>query len=494
MKITKFYLQNNLISKNHLNFSKDNVLIYSKNNATGKTTFLRALLYAMGYQIPSTKEVDFSKWILCLEIQEKGVIYTIERAATKLTVKSKDSVKEYSLPSEHNYFLKDITGISNHEILNSLLGIHYLDQEKGWTLLNRGTVIGKIHFKIEDFVAGVSNYRLDDIQKEKKHIENIINYYETVVKLKKLQFAFTDNQKTETYEEKIINDSELSTLILKKTTLKNQISEIKEVLVRNKKFSDLILKLKLVVNINNKQYRITKDELASFNQNNSFLIAKKEDLEISLKIIEEKIQNAIKYNSSKNTKHSNNSNEFSLYTNKYGENLNFVSKNLSLNISINFLTESILAYKKEIKFLNNKLKNDLYSSECSKFMEKEIRRYLQYFNVPEPIYSNSSNILYTSDLKSLSGSILYFFIVSFRLAYIKCLTKYTGLIFPIILDSPSAKELKLEAVQAVIDLISKEFSDHQLIIASIYDYSLSNFSKYVFDNWKISGEICPSSN
>ena len=43
-------------------------LIYSKNNSRGKTTLLRAMLYGLGYDIPSTKKLNFDKLQILLEI------------------------------------------------------------------------------------------------------------------------------------------------------------------------------------------------------------------------------------------------------------------------------------------------------------------------------------------------------------------------------------------------------------------------------------------
>ncbi len=61
---------------------------------------------------------------------------------------------EYDLPVEQNSAHTFLFGIYNAEILANLLGIIYFDQEKGWTLLNRGTIIGTNRFSIEFFLEG----------------------------------------------------------------------------------------------------------------------------------------------------------------------------------------------------------------------------------------------------------------------------------------------------------------------------------------------------
>ena len=56
----------------------------------------------------------------------------------------------YSLPHEHNAFLAYIFDNNKIKVLNNIIGIMYVDQEKGWSLLNRGTVIGRIKFNMID--------------------------------------------------------------------------------------------------------------------------------------------------------------------------------------------------------------------------------------------------------------------------------------------------------------------------------------------------------
>ncbi|WP_109736853.1 MULTISPECIES: hypothetical protein [unclassified Fibrobacter] len=42
---------------------------------------------------------------------------------------------------------------------------------------------------------------------------------------------------------------------------------------------------------------------------------------------------------------------------------------------------------------------------------------------------------------------------------------------PIMLDSPSGKEVDRDDIQLMINVLKRDFSDHQIIVASIYNYS-----------------------
>lgn len=66
-------------------------------------------------------------------------------------------------------------------------------------------------------------------------------------------------------------------------------------------------------------------------------------------------------------------------------------------------------------------------------------------------------------------------VFDFKISYVKLIQEQTGVFLPIILDSPSGREVSLENVKEMMGILSEDFSDHQIIIASIY--SNYNFDK-----------------
>ena len=46
-----------------------------------------------------------------------------------------------------------------------------------------------------------------------------------------------------------------------------------------------------------------------------------------------------------------------------------------------------------------------------------------------------------------------------------------GIKLPIMLDSPSGKEVDHENVQLMMDILQRDFSENQIIIASIFEYN-----------------------
>ncbi|MBD8042153.1 hypothetical protein H9625_17330 [Phocaeicola sp. Sa1CVN1] len=80
-------------------------------------------------------------------------------------------------------------------------------------------------------------------------------------------------------------------------------------------------------------------------------------------------------------------------------------------------------------------------------------------------------------MKELSGAILHKTVFAFRLACLLEVEKHLNIKMPIILDSPSGKEIDHQNIEAMIKILKRDFSENQIIIASIYEYDLININK-----------------
>ena len=103
-----------------------------------------------------------------------------------------------------------------------------------------------------------------------------------------------------------------------------------------------------------------------------------------------------------------------------------------------------------------------------------ISAYAKELDINETYVSPNKDYIFTNDLKSLSGTILHKIAFSFKLAYVKLIKEKTGIILPIVLDSPSGREVELSTVEKMLMIIQRDFPNHQLIIASIHDYDLKD--------------------
>lgn len=68
-------------------------------------------------------------------------------------------------------------------------------------------------------------------------------------------------------------------------------------------------------------------------------------------------------------------------------------------------------------------------------------------------------------------------VFAFRLACLLEVEKHLNIKMPIILDSPSGKEIDHQNIEAMIKILKRDFSENQIIIASIYEYDLININK-----------------
>ena len=145
--------------------SKFNLITSNDVNSTGKSTYCRLIFYALGYTIPSTEGINFDRVDTTAYIENNGQKYIVRRSFKVLVVESTDGSwsKTYTLPDEHISFISYIFGVDNLRIAGNLLGLMYIDQEKGWTLLNRGKVIGNNRFSIDELVSALKNMGLRKI-------------------------------------------------------------------------------------------------------------------------------------------------------------------------------------------------------------------------------------------------------------------------------------------------------------------------------------------
>jgi len=96
--------------------------------------------------------------------------------------------------------------------------------------------------------------------------------------------------------------------------------------------------------------------------------------------------------------------------------------------------------------------------------------------------SISPTYLFTSNLKELSGAILHKTVFAFKLGYISAIKKKLNIKLPILLDSPTGKEVDQENIKLMMNILKRDFSDHQIIIASIFEYDFNNINTIEIKN------------
>ncbi|MEH7526728.1 hypothetical protein V7149_26225, partial [Bacillus sp. JJ1503] len=148
----------------------------------------------------------------------------------------------------------------------------------------------------------------------------------------------------------------------------------------------------------------------------------------------------------------------------------FDSQIAHLNINPEQIRKIIIQLSTENKSLKKAiLDKTIINNTIVDNLHKSITKFAKKLGVIDIINPNKDYI-FTSDLKSLSGAVLHKIVFSFKMAYILEIQKIIGFKLPIVLDSPSGREVDQENISETMNILMEEFSDNQVIIASIYKY------------------------
>lgn len=448
-------------------FSSQANLVHSDDNTVGKTTLLRLALYALGYQIPNTKNMKFEKCVTQVLLDANGITYHIKRENEYLLVDNGTSTEYYILPTELNQFHAVVFGTDNDDVLNNLLGTFYMDQEKGWTLLNRGKVIGSISFSIEKLVLGLSERDYQKLQTELQLLERELKKYQQMRDIAQYQREIYEEKGDiihDTYDETLQRD--LSVYMFDVEPLRKELREITDTIADNTSIRKFIEKMSLRVKApDGTIVPVNKDTIIGLDDNNDFLLSRKRLLTAQIAKLEqqiEKLRNMIYYQSQQPTTET--------LIEAFDRNLSQIAIDAkAVTNIINELTERQSEVRRQLTELaknNNDILEQMYFDISSYGVELGLTQYM----------SSSAGFIFTRNLKELTGATLMKMVFAFKMAYIRAVDRVLNIKLPLILDSPSGKELDQHNIQKLMDIINRDFSAHQVIVASIYYYKLDNLT------------------
>ncbi len=441
-------------------------LVFSKKNSTGKTTLLRCVLYGLGYNIPGTKNfrMETTSIELVLEKDDNSELVLKRKKPDYIELLKGEEQYSYALPTQLSELHEKLFGTRNVDILNNLLGAFYADQEKGWTLLNRGKVIAGIRFNINELIRGLSDRNCDNLILKKRKVEESLKKHRHILNIAEYRDKIVVDQNSLTglnYDsERLLKIDQLK---VERDTLKKEIKRLNNLMKSNRKTIELIEGMKLVIQLNTgENVCVTSDMIVGANDCIELLKAKKKTLipqmnEVLKEL--EKLQLAVK----------NEEQQQSFFETE------------SLADSFDKKMSTIDIFPEDVKSIIGKLEGEkrLLTKQISDFtnnnnsvtqtMIKTVQKYMAELEVPDA-EKISWRYLFTSNLKELSGAILHNTVFSFRLAYILEIEKALGIKLPIILDSPKGKEIDGLNIDKMMQILKRDFPDNQIIVASIYHY------------------------
>ena len=255
----------------------DKTLIISDNNSVGKSTLLRLIFYSLGYSIPGTYKMKFKNIETMLTYSIKDSNYTVIRKNKYISlynVKTNKLIESMELDgSNWEKWLSIIWQIDSPYVIDNLLGAIYMDQDKGWTLLNRGTVIGNIHFNIRNLLIGLSMDSDSDIYSKLKKVDEMKKVQkESRAILRLIDFS----EQREKYPNDVENDmdmeKELKTLKMVRNVLNRKIKKLKNQINNDKSVLNYIDAMQLTIEHNGEVIPVTKKNLIVSQDNINFLI------------------------------------------------------------------------------------------------------------------------------------------------------------------------------------------------------------------------------
>ena len=432
-------------------------LIHSHNNSYGKTTLLRFILYGLGFTIPNLEKLHMEQCFVTITVIHGDRTIIINRHESDISVEEFNEKTYYRTPRELMAARSKIFNSDNKQLLESILGAMYIDQERGWTLLNRGKVIGSNEFQIESFLNSIAKDDVESLIIEKNKLSRELERYKQLLTL-------SDRQRTiDDFDKKRINLSEiesvqtsLDSLNIQLKSLKKEEKRIKESIKDNKKFIDYIDQMKLVIKVGGEIIPLTHDMIVTCPDNMSFLEARLEVTRMSIsKITEKMIKTESELNKLLDEKKSDEIIEaYSIIP---------ISK---INIDSEKIQSSINLMKNRLSILNKQIESAQDKTKITTKLDSLILRNADELNVSQYIQNASRPLCKIEKLKGFSGTKYRKVILSYRLAYASLIEEVEKLTLPLIIDSPSG-EVDDTNLSEMVNIFPKLYSHHQVIIASI---------------------------
>lgn len=450
-----------------IDFSSGVNLVFSHKNSKGKTTLLRFLLYSLGYNIPNTRKIKFDRCEVeaIIQCDNVGDIKLCRYNYDQIEVAINDELQTYILPDQLHDLHKIIFGTTNKDLLNNILGAIYVDQEKGWTLLNRGTAIGSIRFNIEELIRGLSGCDCSDLIKREAQLSRELSKYRqmsSIAKYRETVISESGDLIADDYETEA--ESMIAQLLMRQKNLQTELKRVEKNIADNKRVKTYIGEMKLMVLAPDGEtiIPVTENNIVGLSDTLDFLITKRKMIAGELQQVMHKLSSLQKESDSESEQLSFLQSESMIDV--FDKKIASVPMNaVAIEREIKRLEKTLKAIRQEI---STKTKSD---SGIIKSLYDNMVRFATTLDVGNS-ESIASSYLFTSNLKELSGAVLHKTVFAFRLAYIIEIQKKLGIKLPLILDSPSGKEVDPDNVQLMMNILKTEFSDNQIIIASIFKY------------------------
>lgn len=440
-------------------------IISSKYNKKGKSTLLRVILYALGFEVVRTNgianlDLKTNIKILTDDLEEIQIFRNNEKVI--LEESSSDKKRELHLPEDQEVLQSTFFDFNNGKLLENFLGTFYFEQGRGYSLINNGVVTPKNRFNLKELVTQLVpevEEKLKEIEKKEITIRRnkaAINAINAVLKDND-NFIEEDNQDEITIQN-------INSLKFKLKQLKRKKRTILESIEDNNKLLEYIGKLKLRLRLSDKSVVVvTSDKIEGMENISNYLISEKTVVNNQIKETKQLI-----YKNEEAIKKKYTNRDIAKFS--IPQAFNF-EKNKAMLKYLNKQDEELALQKKELLRKNSyqELQDRIYKLYTEYASELNISNWLK------------NGIFSSKNISGLTGTEQEFTAISIRLAALKLIEEFTKVNLPIILDSPF-QELDTKNKKLLVDFLENEFSEkHQFIITSVN----KEIPNDIYNHWQI---------
>lgn len=461
MKINYLYIKEGLFSRK-IKFS-NHQLIFSKENSQGKTTLMRLILHSLGFTVPSTAGANFNNFVTIISLNVADEVITLERNGSFIEYKSKDKILKFNLPEEKLSLHTIVFNISEINLLENLLGAIYVDQTKGLVVLNRGEVIGNNTFTVEKFIAGLQNNNIDKLTRLITDERKKLKEYKSVLSIAqyKIDNNIYDNEIIDNINEEVTSYNSRITLLQSRIdSLKKSIKELKITLQENKMFLNIIESYHLYVSDSEgNKIPVNSNSIVGYNDNSELLNIQLKMLNVQLDTLKRELQEQIILEKDREYKEL----DVKEYKSLIDEKLKYVNLDYSkIKSIVNDCQRNIRTYNKQIK------ESITQKSDVVNFIQTNMIDCAKKLGVYKYIEKDG---VFTNKIQKNSGAISYKIIISFRIAFILAVKEFKNIKLPLIIDSLRNGELDEENSNKILSVLNDKLKEHQIIVASIFEYN-----------------------
>lgn len=456
-----------------ITFSDKNNHVFSAANSKGKTTLLRLLLYSLGYNVPGTKNLNFDKCYVeaLLEIVSGEQITLVREARSYIVCKTQEDEKTYALPGQEYELHSMLFGVNNSNLLRNILGVFYFDQERGWGLLNKGSIIGSNSYNVDELVMGINDVDYSDLLAQRKQLNKDLAKYKQMYSVSLYKESLdreSNNMVSEPYETEIENEVNQCQMHL--DALRKELARIDRVQKENESLKKHIEEMGIMVRISDDDViTLTSNNIVGLNDTIDYLKAKRKLVSSEYNQVKAELSTYISQQKKENQ-------QLTFFDDEKTIMDIFDDQITRLPLDSAKLKHKIESTQKEIKKMSQKIKElaKTGSMETMDSILEKAKGYLDEMGLDSD--EIAKKYLFKGSIRGLSGAILHIIVFAMRLACLVEVQKYIENALPIILDSPRGKEIDNANVTKMYEILKRDFSANQIIVASIYSCYLENLN------------------